>query len=91
MVKKKTSIMIDEDTWKAFIVYAVHRTGSTRKIGEQVEEALKNHMISDRSFHGLEGESFVCMTRLSRPDAREILKEKAKEGYITVAMRMWKH
>jgi hypothetical protein len=88
MVKKKTSLMIDEDTWKAFTIFAAQRTGSARKMSEEVEEALKNYMTDPRPYRGSERESYLCWVDLRH--ARIVLNKKRKEGYSTLVMRMWK-
>jgi len=90
MAKKKTSVMIEEDTWKAFTVLAVKKTGSTRKTSEEVEQALKNYMTDPRVYRGPEGDSVVFLIGVGNPQARMILDRKAKEGWNTVLMRIWK-
>lgn len=80
--------MLDEDTWKAFAIFAVQRTGSARKMSEVVEQALKNFMTDRRTYGGHEGESYLCTTTF--PLARMILDKKEKEGYSALVMNMWK-
>ena len=44
MPKKKTSISVDEELWREWLAFVVKKTGSTRKVGEEVEKALKEYM-----------------------------------------------
>jgi hypothetical protein len=44
MVKQKTSIAIDKDLWTEWIHFVVSRTGSARKLGEEIERALRYYM-----------------------------------------------
>lgn len=90
MGKKKTSVMLDEETWKAFTLYVVQRTGSARKMSEEVEEALKNYMTDPRAYRNLEGESRTFLIDVGSPHARKLLGRMAKEGYNTLLMRIWK-
>jgi len=50
MPRKKTSISIDEGLWKKWIIFVVKKTGSTRKISDELENALKEYMER----HGVE-------------------------------------
>jgi len=43
-VKRKTSITIDEDLWKEWTMFVVNKTGSARKLSDEVECALKDYM-----------------------------------------------
>jgi hypothetical protein len=43
--KRKTSITIDEDLWKKWIKFVVDKTGSARKLSEEIENALKEYMV----------------------------------------------
>lgn len=43
-VKAKTSINIDRNTWKEWIQFVVGRTGSARKVSEELEKALLEYM-----------------------------------------------
>lgn len=51
MVKKKTSLSIDENEWKEWVKYAVLKTGSTYKVSELSAEAFreyrKNHPLKE--------------------------------------------
>ena len=44
MGKKKTSIMIDQNVWKDWTIFVVKKTGSSRKLSFEVENALKEYM-----------------------------------------------
>jgi hypothetical protein len=44
MAKKKTSVAIEEDLWTQWIQFVVARTGSARKLSEEIEKALKYYM-----------------------------------------------
>jgi len=46
MGKRKTSISIDEDLWKQWIKFVVDKTGSARKLSEEIENALSQYMKS---------------------------------------------
>lgn len=42
--KAKTSINIDKRAWTEWIKFVVNKTGSTRKISEELEKALQEYM-----------------------------------------------
>jgi metal-responsive CopG/Arc/MetJ family transcriptional regulator len=44
MVKRKTSITIDEELWKEWTKFVVDKTGSARRLSEEIENALKDYM-----------------------------------------------
>jgi metal-responsive CopG/Arc/MetJ family transcriptional regulator len=44
MGKRKTSITIDEELWKKWTMFVINKTGSARKLSEEIEEALKQYM-----------------------------------------------
>ena len=44
MAKRKTSISIDEELWKEWIKFVVDKTGSARKLSEEIENALRECM-----------------------------------------------
>jgi hypothetical protein len=46
MVKRKTSITVDEKLWKEWTMFVINKTGSARKLSEEIEKALKNYMKS---------------------------------------------
>jgi len=50
MGKQKTSIMVDSELWKEWILFVVSKTGSARKLSEELEKAIREYM--DR--HGRE-------------------------------------
>jgi hypothetical protein len=45
MAKKKTSIAIEEDLWTQWIQFVVARTGSARKLSDEIERALRYYML----------------------------------------------
>jgi hypothetical protein len=44
MAKQKTSFMVDEELWKDWTLFVVNKTGSARKLSEELEKALKEYM-----------------------------------------------
>jgi hypothetical protein len=44
MGKQKTSFMIDSELWREWAVFVVKRTGSARKLSEELEKALREYM-----------------------------------------------
>jgi hypothetical protein len=42
--KHKTSINIDKQTWNQWNHFVLDKTGSTRKVSEELEKALKEYM-----------------------------------------------
>jgi metal-responsive CopG/Arc/MetJ family transcriptional regulator len=44
MPKRKTSISIDEELWKEWTKFVIDKTGSARKLSEEIENALKKYM-----------------------------------------------
>jgi len=44
MAKRKTSITIDERLWKEWTKFVVDKTGSARKLSDEIENALKQYM-----------------------------------------------
>lgn len=44
MVKQKTSINVDQELWKEWTLFVVKKTGSTRKLSEELEKAIKEYM-----------------------------------------------
>ncbi len=44
MVRKKTSLTLDEDIWEAFQGYALKKHGNTRNANTELEFAMKNYM-----------------------------------------------
>jgi len=49
MVRRKTSISIDDKLWQEWLIYAIKKTGSGRKVSDFTADALteymKNHPI----------------------------------------------
>ena len=44
MTKQKTSIAIEKDLWTEWIQFVVARTGSARKLSDEIEKALRHYM-----------------------------------------------
>ena len=51
-MRRKTSVSVDEELWKRWLMFVVGTTGSTRKVSELLEEALREYM--ERRGHGNE-------------------------------------
>jgi len=49
MVKKKTSITIDNEVWKEWNKFVIDKTGSSRKVSEEIETILKAYMESNKN------------------------------------------
>lgn len=47
--KAKTSINIDKDTWTDWIKFVVNKTGSARKVSEELEKAVQEYMKKHKS------------------------------------------
>ena len=45
--RKKTSISIDEELWKQFIMYVIQKTGSAHAISRELERILKEYLIRE--------------------------------------------
>jgi hypothetical protein len=43
-MKRKTSIAIDPKVWSDFTVFVVRKTGSSRKVSEEVQKALLEYI-----------------------------------------------
>jgi hypothetical protein len=43
-MKKKTSINIDNQVWKEWMKFVIDKTGSVRKLSEEMEKALHEYM-----------------------------------------------
>lgn len=48
MGKRKTSISIDEELWKEWIKFVVDKTGSARKLSEELEKVIREYMESQK-------------------------------------------
>lgn len=89
--KKKTSMMLDEATWRAFIMFSIQKTGSARNASNEAEQALKNYMTDPRvRGGGPEGESQMFAISLSNPDLFRDLRALKKEGFDFLMFRAWK-
>ena len=49
MTKQKTSIAIEKELWTEWIQFVVARTGSARKLSEEIEQALRYYMARKKS------------------------------------------
>jgi hypothetical protein len=46
--KAKTSINIDKETWSDWIKFVVNKTGSARKISDELDLALREYMKKNK-------------------------------------------
>jgi hypothetical protein len=44
MPKKKTSVNMEEDTWKQWLLFVVQKYGSSRRVSEETGRAIKEYM-----------------------------------------------
>lgn len=44
MVKRKTSIVVDDRLWSEFIVFVVRKHGSAKRTSEEIEKAMREHL-----------------------------------------------
>lgn len=44
MGKRKTSISVDADLWMEWTMFVIKKTGSSRKLSEELENALEKYM-----------------------------------------------
>ena len=44
MPKRKTSISVDDDLWRQWTIFVVTKTGSARKVSEELENAMMEYM-----------------------------------------------
>jgi len=44
MSRRKTSVSVDDALWRQWISFVVEETGSTRKISEWTENAIREYM-----------------------------------------------
>lgn len=44
MAKRKTSITVDEKLWKEWTMFVINKTGSARKLSEEMETAITEYM-----------------------------------------------
>jgi hypothetical protein len=47
IMKRKTSINIDDKLWKEWILYVVTKTGTTQKISEETERIIRKEMTDN--------------------------------------------
>ena len=43
-VKKKTSIAVNPRIWQEWVKFVIDKTGSSRKVSEELENAIKEYM-----------------------------------------------
>ncbi|MEM2982730.1 MAG: hypothetical protein QXH17_06155 [Candidatus Bathyarchaeia archaeon] len=48
MTKQKTSFMVDDELWKEWTLFVVNKTGSARKLSEEMEKALREYMAKHK-------------------------------------------
>ena len=44
MAKKKTSLNVDEETWRQWVIFVTTKHGTGRMVSEETEKALKEYM-----------------------------------------------
>jgi len=44
MAKRKTSITIDDKLWKEWTMFVINKSGSSRKLSEELEIAIAEYM-----------------------------------------------
>jgi hypothetical protein len=44
MGKKKTSMNIDETLWKEWLIFVTQKYGTSRKVSEELEKAIREYM-----------------------------------------------
>lgn len=44
MTKRKTSLNIEDETWREWLSFVIKKTGSSRKVSEETANALKEYM-----------------------------------------------
>ncbi|MEM5868170.1 MAG: hypothetical protein QXG39_09675 [Candidatus Aenigmatarchaeota archaeon] len=49
MVRKKTSIIIDENLWTEWLLFVTKKYGTSRKASEELEQALREYMERHKS------------------------------------------
>ncbi|MEM4717603.1 MAG: hypothetical protein QXE81_02450 [Desulfurococcaceae archaeon] len=52
VAKKKTTISIDESLWREWLNFVIQKTGSTRKISNEIENALREYMGKYKNTRG---------------------------------------
>lgn len=52
MVRKKTSIIIDENLWTEWLLFVTKKYGTSRKASEELEQALREYMERHKSETG---------------------------------------
>ncbi|MGB9760469.1 MAG: hypothetical protein ACP5KW_11430 [Thermoproteota archaeon] len=49
MAKQKTSFMVDSELWKEWTLFVINKTGSARKLSEELEKALREYMNNHKN------------------------------------------
>jgi len=44
MPKVKTSVNIDDQVWKRWLLFVINKTGTSRKVSEETAKALEEYM-----------------------------------------------
>jgi hypothetical protein len=44
VVKKKTSLNLDDKLWRSWVIYVTQKYGTTRKISDETATALEEYM-----------------------------------------------
>ena len=47
VTKHKTTVMIEDSVWQNWVLFVVQRTGSARKLSEEMERALSDYMLAN--------------------------------------------
>jgi hypothetical protein len=48
VVRKKTSITVDAQFWKEWTKFVIDKTGSARKVSDEIENAIREYMKKGR-------------------------------------------
>jgi hypothetical protein len=51
VTKKKTSVSLDEDLWKDFMIYVIDKTGSTHKVSDEIEDMMRERLQKAGKIH----------------------------------------
>jgi len=52
MAKQKTSFIVEHELWKRWTLFVVSKTGSARKLSEELEKALHEYMDNHKEKRG---------------------------------------
>jgi len=45
MVRKKTSIMVEDSFWTEWVHFVIDKTGTARKTSEEIENAMREYLV----------------------------------------------